>query len=89
VLVMIPVLFWPFFFDVPALFFLGFWFLMQVFSGTLALAGPEHVGGVAFWAHVGGFGAGVLLHRFFLQAGARTPGRGDFGSESAWIRRHL
>ena len=86
VLVVIPLFFWPFFFDVSAFFFLGFWFLIQLFSGTLALAGPEHVGGVAFWAHVGGFGTGVLLHRLFLEAGRRGPGPDELGVESAWAR---
>lgn len=46
---------------VPAFFMLGYWFLLQVVSGTLA----PGVGGVAFWAHVGGFAAGFLLVGLF------------------------
>jgi membrane associated rhomboid family serine protease len=44
---------------VPAYFMLGYWFLIQVLGGVPALAGAG--GGVAFWAHVGGFLAGVIL----------------------------
>jgi hypothetical protein len=45
---------------VPALFLLGFWFLMQFASGTLAL-GAGMSGGVAWWAHIGGFGFGYAV----------------------------
>ncbi len=65
VIVMIPIFIFPFFFEVPAVLYLGYWYLIQIFSGTLSLALPGHVGGVAWWAHVGGFLAGVLTHRLF------------------------
>jgi membrane associated rhomboid family serine protease len=45
---------------IPALFVLGFWFLMQFASGTLAL-GSSMAGGVAWWAHIGGFAFGYLI----------------------------
>ena len=48
---------------VPAYFMLGYWFLLQVVSGTVSV-GAEG-GGVAFWAHVGGFAAGALLSYLF------------------------
>jgi membrane associated rhomboid family serine protease len=44
---------------VPAIFMLGYWLVLQLLSGVLALGGQG--GGVAFWAHVGGFVAGMLL----------------------------
>ena len=44
-------------FAVPAVFMLGYWFLMQLLSGAMSI-GAEG-GGVAFWAHVGGFVAGT------------------------------
>jgi membrane associated rhomboid family serine protease len=44
---------------VPAYFMLGYWFLLQVIGGLPTVGGGS--GGVAFWAHVGGFLAGVLL----------------------------
>lgn len=48
--------------EVPAVFFLGLWFLMQFLSGLGSLATTTDLpGGIAFWAHVMGFVAGVLL----------------------------
>lgn len=47
---------------VPALIVLGLWFILQLFSGVASLGGPD-VGGVAFWAHAGGFVAGVVMAR--------------------------
>jgi rhomboid family protein len=46
-------------FAVPAVFMLGYWFIVQVLSGLFSV-GAEG-GGVAFWAHVGGFLAGLIL----------------------------
>ncbi len=48
--------------EIPAVYFLLFWFAMQLFSGvgTLATSSGQPVGGVAFWAHVAGFAGGVL-----------------------------
>ena len=51
---------------VPAYLMLGYWILLQVLGGIPALAGLEG-GGVAYWAHIGGFGAGLLLIRFFAK----------------------
>jgi membrane associated rhomboid family serine protease len=53
----------PILFELPAVFFLGFWFFMQFLNGvgTLPIFQPELSGGVAFWAHVAGFVAGVAL----------------------------
>jgi membrane associated rhomboid family serine protease len=48
---------------VPAIFMLGYWFLVQFVSGWTSI-GAEG-GGVAFWAHVGGFGAGAVLVLLF------------------------
>src|SRR6266849_4786361 len=61
VVVLVPVFLIPFFFELPAVIYLGFWALSQVFSGTLSLASERAVGGVAWWAHVGGFIAGLGL----------------------------
>ena len=44
--------------EIPALFFLGIWFLMQLFSGVGSLVETAE-GGIAFFAHVGGFAAGA------------------------------
>jgi len=55
-----------FFFDVPALFLLGYWFFIQLAMGVVT-CGPEmgEQGGVAVWAHVGGFVAGLVLVKVF------------------------
>ena len=49
---------------IPAIFFLGFWFLFQLFAGTLTL-GYGVASGVAYWAHIGGFLAGIVLALIF------------------------
>jgi len=54
----------------PAFIVLGMWFILQLFSGFLSLGGPD-VGGVAFWAHIGGFVTGVVLAK--LLASKRRP----------------
>jgi membrane associated rhomboid family serine protease len=48
---------------VPAVFMLGYWLLLQIISGVVALDAGG--GGVAFWAHVGGFFAGAILILLF------------------------
>ena len=47
--------------EIPAIFFLGIWFLMQLLSGVGSIGVSNIGGGVAFWAHVGGFVAGLGL----------------------------
>ncbi|HEV2854729.1 MAG TPA: rhomboid family intramembrane serine protease [Thermoanaerobaculia bacterium] len=60
---------------VPAWVFLPIWFLIQLFSGVTSLRVPEAQagGGVAFFAHIGGFIAGPIL--LFLLGGGRRPQR--------------
>jgi membrane associated rhomboid family serine protease len=53
--------------DVPAYVMLGYWILLQFLGGLPALAGLGGEGGVAFWAHIGGFVAGLILIRFFAR----------------------
>lgn len=50
----------------PAWVMLGYWLLIQFVSGLAAFGGD--VGGVAFWAHVGGFVAGVVLVKLFARS---------------------
>ena len=65
VLMWVPIFF---LFEVPAVFFLGFWFLTQLLSGvTSGLVSAGQVGGVAFWAHVAGFAAGAALVKVFAR----------------------
>src|SRR5258705_11645843 len=87
-IVLIPILFFPFFFELPAVIFLVFWFFIQLFSGTAILASPQQVGGIAFWAHIGGFIAGMLLCRFFVRRPVRRRLQPDeYGLEWAWQPR--
>ena len=46
--------------EIPALFFLGIWFLFQLFIGSQSFVAPEQGGGVAYFAHIGGFVFGLL-----------------------------
>src|ERR1700722_3208867 len=70
VLVLFPIwIFWRVFY-LPALLLLAFWFAMQLLSG-LAVLNTDIDGGVAFWAHVGGFVAGMLLIPIFKKRGVR------------------
>jgi len=65
VLTLIPILIFPWFVRLPAWLFLGFWFVTQVLSGLYSLGG--HTAGIAWWAHVGGFLAGMILVRLFMR----------------------
>ena len=51
--------------EVSALFFLGFWFVLQFVQGWLS-SGADSAGGVAWWAHAGGFVMGAVLLPIFL-----------------------
>ena len=69
VLTLIPVFFFPLFLEIPAFVFLGIWFLLQFLS---AAGSSSQGGGIAWWAHIGGFLAGMLFLKLFL----RLPGVG-------------
>jgi membrane associated rhomboid family serine protease len=64
-----------FFFHVSAWIILGYWFVLNFLSGTVtALAVQrQNMGGVAFWAHVGGFVAGAMLVKVFGERRMRYP----------------
>jgi len=66
ILSLVPLLIIWFLWKVPAVIFIGLWFIMQFLSGVISLgAQSAAVGGVAWWAHVGGFLLGLLLVRAF------------------------
>jgi membrane associated rhomboid family serine protease len=62
ILTLIFIFFFIQFIEIPAFIFLGIWFLLQLFSAGLT---PSNVGGVAFWAHIGGFVAGLIFIKIF------------------------
>lgn len=86
VIVMVPLFFWPFFFSLPAVTYLLFWFVMQLFNGVASLADSGVVGGVAWWAHIGGFVVGMLGFWVFLrplrERHAHSPS--DFYFDQSW-----
>jgi hypothetical protein len=62
VLTLIPIFFFFQFVELPAFIFLGYWFLIQLLSAGFT---PSNVGGIAFWAHIGGFVSGLILAKLF------------------------
>jgi hypothetical protein len=55
-----------FFFRLPAWVYLGIWFLFQLFDGGYAFTRPEEGGGIAYFAHIGGFLFGLLAVKAFM-----------------------
>jgi membrane associated rhomboid family serine protease len=62
-----------FFIEVPAFMFLGLWFLFQLWEGGFSLIQPAAGGGVAFFAHIGGFVFGALTVRLFMKRPPLQP----------------
>lgn len=58
---------------VPALLVIGVWFVLQLSSGFQMLGAMPDVGGVAYWAHIGGFVVGLLLAWFFRPRRPHPP----------------
>lgn len=71
-----PLIFFPY---IPALFFLGIWFIQQALYGLVSLSVPTNIGmesgGIAYWAHAGGFVFGAILGPLLGLFNDR-PGRG-------------
>ena len=65
---LVPILFIFTIVDVPAVLFLIFWFVSQLYSGLFAIQGGS-ASGIAWWAHIGGFIFGLIMVSFF---GRRT-----------------
>lgn len=72
VVTFIPIFFFGGFIRLPAIVYLGIWFVMQIFSGfsSFVLGSGTAAGGVAWWAHIGGFLFGMLFVRAFAK---KTP----------------
>ena len=63
ILTLIPIIFIPWFVEIPAFIFLGFWFVMQFLN---ALGSHADITGIAWWAHIGGFIFGIIFLKLFL-----------------------
>jgi membrane associated rhomboid family serine protease len=59
--------------EIPAIFFLGIWFLFQLIEGGFSLTHPQAGGGVAFFAHIGGFVFGMAAVRLFAKQRPLRP----------------
>ncbi|MGW8284399.1 MAG: rhomboid family intramembrane serine protease [Candidatus Deferrimicrobiaceae bacterium] len=71
ILTLIPLFFFFPLVEIPAFFFLGIWFLMQFLSGAATIGNLSALAsGVAWWAHIGGFLAGMLLVKLLLPRNA-------------------
>jgi membrane associated rhomboid family serine protease len=76
VLTLVPIFIFVQLVELPAFLFLAVWFALQFLEGTLAAApGLAGASGVAWWAHVGGFAAGVLVALISALRGPRRRGR--------------
>ena len=71
VVTLIPIIIIPWIVDLPAVVFLGVWFIVQLLSGLAGTAVEGQAAAVAFWAHVGGFAAGLALVRRLLPPGCQ------------------
>ncbi|MBX7218899.1 MAG: rhomboid family intramembrane serine protease [Blastocatellia bacterium] len=72
VLVVLPLfIFWQII-EVPAFFFLGFWIVQQFIYGVGSLSESAQTGGVAWWAHIGGFAAGLLMVKLLARPERRV-----------------
>jgi membrane associated rhomboid family serine protease len=72
VVTLVPVFFFFQVVEIPAFVFLLFWFLFQLVYGLATLqVGSVNVGGVAFWAHAGGFAAGMIMGPLIARARGR------------------
>ena len=70
ILTLIPIIFIPYFIEIPAYVFLGFWFLLQFIN---AAASSGQAAGVAWWAHIGGFIFGIIVLKMLQALPAAGP----------------
>ncbi len=69
---LVPIIIIPLFLPIPAIIYIGLWFIGQLWSGTTSLMLSDNATGIAFWAHIGGFIGGLLLYRFFDTSGRKV-----------------
>jgi len=87
VLTLIPIFYFIRMLEIPAFIYLGFWFVSQLFNGIFALAAADvfQSGGVAWWAHIGGFVFGLIIIRFLTsRPGAHVVGRYHPWQDDRW-----
>ena len=74
VISLVPIFFFVRLIEVPVVLYLGFWFISQLFNGLFALAAMDvfQGGGVAWWAHIGGFIFGLVIVKLISPPEPRT-----------------
>lgn len=83
VVTLVPIFFFFQIIALPAMLVLGLWFVVQIFTGTLSIGAG---GGVAWWAHIGGFVFGMAVVLIGRRRGARGAGGGPGDDPSrAWV----
>lgn len=73
IIVLIPLLFWPIYIELPAIGFLGVWVIIQLHKAITAVVFDNISTDVAWWAHLGGFIVGGIMYRFFLIKNHQKP----------------
>ena len=63
----IPIFFLPYYVEISAFVYVFFWFVGQFFSGIVSITVAPDKPGIAFWAHIGGFIAGIIFYKLFIQ----------------------
>jgi len=87
VLTLIPIFYFVRLIEIPAFVYLGFWFISQLFNGIFALAAADvfQSGGVAWWAHIGGFVFGLAVIRLLAsRPKAQVMGRYHPWQDGRW-----
>jgi len=87
VVTLLPLGFFSQIVQVPAVFFLGFWFLQQFFFGVAEFTADAGGGGVAWWAHIGGFVAGLALVKLLARPERPRPSDRDAWWSDRYPRR--
>ena len=74
VLTLVPIFYFIRIVEIPASIYLGFWFISQLFNGVFALTATDvfQTGGVAWWAHIGGFVFGLAVIKLICPRPCRT-----------------
>jgi len=75
--------------QVPAMVMLGYWFLLQLLGGLPSIGGGGAGGGVAFWAHIGGFATGLALSYLLLPPAALSDYRRRLQGDRSWSSRRF
>lgn len=83
ILTLVPIFIFPLFLELPAVLFIGVWFLIQFLGAASSSLSTSQVGGVAWWAHIGGFAFGMLTYRLF-QPRRRRFELDELGITAGW-----